>query len=77
MKLTPSSSARCSTRRALLRIFGLAPDARPCQAHRAEAEAIHVQIAADSDRAGGRRALRVDGVRSSQFSWSYGLRYRC
>jgi hypothetical protein len=41
----------------VLRVFRLAPDAWPCQAHCAETEAIHGQIAAEGDRAGGGRAF--------------------
>jgi hypothetical protein len=37
-----------------LRILRLAPNSRTCQPHRTEAEAIHAQVAAESDRAGCR-----------------------
>jgi hypothetical protein len=37
------------------RILGLAPDVGAGDAHRSKAHAIHYQVAADGERAGGRR----------------------
>ncbi len=52
-----------------LAILRLAPDARAGQPHRTEAEAIHVQVAAESQGAGGRRSGCMVHRKISSRAW--------
>ena len=52
MKFTPRSTARRSTDFAASGSGGIAPDAFPGDAHRAEAEPVDGEVTADIDRAG-------------------------